>query len=330
MSTCTLVAYAVLSLGLAACSSSDDPEQKTDGGGRTPADGGGTPGDPNVLVGGFQVTLSAPAGERPGATTVVGRVNDGPTPATVVYEQAAAAGACTLFTPRVPFCETPCGGSAACVEDDTCQAYPKARNAGDVKVTGLHTADGATELTISPIASNYQLPAGVTLAYPPCSEGEAIKLEASGGDTGAFTLESKGIAPLELSTDAIPLAKDTAVHLTWTAPGQSGVAKISVKLDISHHGGSKGMITCEAADSGALEIPATLATKLLDLGVAGFPTIVVTRSAVGSATISAGRVDLVVSSAVERGVEIEGLHSCNGPDDCPPEKPTCRPDLLCE
>jgi hypothetical protein len=42
-----------------------------------------------------------------------------------------------------------------------------------------------------------------------------------------------------------------------------------------------------------------------------------------------GRVDLVVSSDVERALEIPGLTSCNGDEDCPDGR-KCRTDLKCE
>jgi hypothetical protein len=67
----------------------------------------------------------------------------------------------------------------------------------------------------------------------------------------------------------------------------------------------------------------------LNLGVAGFPTVVVTRSATGSTTIAPGRVDLVVSSTIERSVEIAGLTSCTADTDCQPGQ-TCQSDLTCK
>ena len=77
-----------------------------------------------------------------------------------------------------------------------------------------------------------------------------------------------------------------------------------------------------------LEIPAALLDSLVALGVAGFPTIVLTRSTVGSAVIAAGRVDLLVFSELEQEVEIPGLVSCTDDADCP-EGETCGSDLRC-
>ena len=69
--------------------------------------------------------------------------------------------------------------------------------------------------------------------------------------------------------------------------------------------------------------------QLLDLGVAGYPSVIVTRSATGTTTIAPGRVDLVVSSMVERPVTIPGLTSCTSDADCTGGQ-TCQSDLTCK
>ncbi|WP_438028613.1 hypothetical protein [Sorangium sp. So ce233] len=298
------------------------------------SDGATGEGDPTRLIGAFQVRSSpaAPAeggAEAPGTTAVLGKIYDGTTPSQIIWELAAEEGSCRLLTPRVPFCNQPCGGSAVCVEDDTCQAYPAAHSAGDVTVLGLNLESGEASFVMKPTANNYQPPAGVKLGYPPADEGQTVRLEASGDYFSAFTVESKGVSPLGLLSDTIHLAPDQDVQLAWAPPGQAGISEIHVKLDISHHGGTKGMIECSAEDTGSLDLPASLVTQLLDLGVAGFPTIIVTRRAVGSTTIPQGRVDLVISSQIERSVVIAGLTSCNDSSQCP-EGQTCQPDLTCQ
>ena len=101
-----------------------------------------------------------------------------------------------------------------------------------------------------------------------------------------------------------------------------------IKLDVSHHGGSKGMIECDVADNGATTIAASLMSSLLSLGVAGYPTIIVTRSTTGSASIEVGRVDLVVSAVVEQAVIIPGQVSCTEDTQCPTGK-KCQSDFVC-
>jgi hypothetical protein len=87
-------------------------------------------------------------------------------------------------------------------------------------------------------------------------------------------------------------------------------------------------LTCATADDGALDIAARLVTELLDLGVSGLPTIVVTRSATGVAVIEPGRVELVLASIVEEPVTVPGLVSCTDDSQCP-EGTTCQDDLAC-
>jgi hypothetical protein len=333
-----------LALAIAGCQPGSESEETTtasetgsqaesDGsGGDDTGTGGG--GDPGLLVGSFQLQLSEPkaaSGDQPatpGTTTLFGKLYDGTTPQTLVWETGTEAGACRLLTPRVPFCSTPCGGSAACVEDETCQDYPTAVSAGEVTVSGVATTGGDTSFVMTPIADNYQPPAGTTLAYPAFAEGDAITLEAAGDMLAGFELEATGVAELQLEADELTLDPTADVQLAWT-PAGTGEPTIAVKLDISHHAGTKGMIECETDDTGSLAIPAALVAELLDLGVAGYPTIIVTRRATGSATTAAGRVDLVVSSQVERAVVIEGLVSCTDAAECP-DGQTCGADLKCQ
>jgi hypothetical protein len=287
-------------------------------------DGGST-----AALGSFTVTMvpamSGGGGTQasPAYTSVLGKVHDGPVPAAVVWTVVEEANGCRLSTPRVPFCSVPCGGAAVCVEGGTCVPQPKAQDLGRVHVTGLGT--GAFDM--EPIAGSYQPSAGVMLPYPPFPEGGVVRMAAPGGALGAFSLESRGIAPLVFDQNPA-LVSGQPLRLTWATPGQPDLSRIEVKLDISHHGADSGTIECDVPDTGTLEIPASQVSKLLGLGVAGFPTIVVTRAATGTAAVRAGVITLRVLSIVERAVEIEGLRSCTGDGECPAGK-KCRSDLTC-
>lgn len=325
-------------VSLTACGSSDSPAGSGGAGGGSSAGAGNTAGssnagaagagDPDKLVGSFLVKLAPKSELAEANATVLGKVYDGPTPANLVWETADTDGDCKLLTPRVPFCSTPCGGSAVCVEDDTCLAYPAAHSVGVVTATGLKTTDGASTFTMSPIANGYQPSGGISLAYPPFAEGDTVKFAAAGGDFAAFELEGKGIAPLTVTSTSLSLKSGEPVALTWTAGGVDS-AKVHVKLDISHHGGTKGQIECETADSGALTVSAALATKLLNLGVAGFPTVIVTRHTIGSTVIAPGRVELEIASVVEQSIAVEGVTSCTEDEECA-DGQTCQDDLTCK
>jgi hypothetical protein len=289
-----------------------------------------TLGDPNVLAGAFVVRLpSVPLGAERANLSVVGKVYDGPTPELIIWEQVAESGACVLRVPRVPLCLAACGGDAACVKDDTCKPYPIPKSVGTVTVSGMRTSAGTTEFSMSPVADNYQPPAGVSLPATAFGEGDAIRFSAAGGGYAPFVLETRGIAALSLDGSSIPVNEGEAVSLSWTPAVDATAARIEVKLDLSHHGGSNGKIECDAPDDGSLEIGADLITQLLALGVAGFPTIIVTRQAVASATIAPGRVDLMLVSEAERSARIVGLESCNKDAECRPPK-RCAADLTCQ
>ncbi len=308
-----------------ACSSSENGEEN----GGAAGDGSGQAED---RVGYFNIQLVPfdPLTGSAASTSMVGQVNDGPTPELTIWELTNEQGGCQLLVPRTPFCDPACGSGSACVEDGQCMAHPQSRSVGTVQLTGLRTEDGASTFAIEPIANNYQPSASIKLQYPPFAEGDPVRLETGGGDYAPFVLQSQGIAALELVGDgAVPLAPDQPVMLQWAPPGQAGIARIQVALNIAHHGGERGKITCDVEDSGSLEIPASLVTELIGLGVSGFPMISITRAAVGHTTIEPGRVELVVFSRVERAVEIPGLTSCTEDAHCPTGQ-TCQLDMRCE
>ena len=234
------------------------------------------------LFGTFQVTLVAPQGTTPGFTSVLGRMYDDPTPSAIIWEEAASSGDCRLLTPRVPFCDPPCGSGAVCVEDGQCQSYPSAISAGTVHVDGLQTLAGETTFSMDPIANNYQPSGGTSLAFPAFSEGDNITFTASGNSSvSAFTMTAKGISPLEVANETIELDGEPVI-LEWTPPEQPELTTISVIFDISYHGGTKGKIECDCQDTGSLEVAASLLEQLKALGISGFPKVEITRRTMGS------------------------------------------------
>ncbi|HKP60200.1 MAG TPA: hypothetical protein VJV78_25925 [Polyangiales bacterium] len=298
-------ARGLVCLWLAACSAAA-PEAAADGG--------------EALNGSFNISLIAPSDADPaGHTALLGKLYDGPTPARIIWELAAEEGDCRLLTPRTPFCEMSCGGSAACVEDGVCQDYPSARSAGRVRVLGVRTTAGALEFSMDPIAGAYQPAGGIKLPYLAFEAGDSLQLQAA-----SFTIRARGIAPLEVGGGELLLEPDRALELSWDAAQATDDSRVQLKLDISHHGGSKGMIECDLPDTGGAQLPAALVTQLLELGIAGFPTIILTRVGLGHA----GDVAFRVESKVERSVTIAGLTSCTRDGDCS-EGAKCRADLTC-
>lgn len=330
-STAPRIAWALAAMLLTACGSSATPADASatetaasDAAGGDASTNDGAASD--AVIGTFQVKLVAPTDAGAGYTSVVGRVQDAPTPAAIVWEQSSTEGDCRLLTPRVPFCATPCGGSAVCVENDVCRPFPTAQVVGAVTVTGVRTSEGATSFVMNPVANTYQ-PVGVMLPFAAFAEGDAIRFEAAGSPwNGAFAVASTGIAPLALTSTPVRIQTGQALELQWTAPRVT-TQRIAVRLDISHHGGTRGKIECDTADDGSLSIGSSLLARLVSLGVAGYPTIVVTRVARGATVIRAGVVELNVSSEIETPVEIPNLRSCTSNTDC--DGGTCRADLTC-
>jgi hypothetical protein len=195
-------------------------------------------------------------------------------------------------------------------------------------VSGLAVTAGDSPFTMKAIASSYQPPTGVTLAYPPFAEGDVVTFSATGDYFPAFSLMAPAVAPLEVPSGDLKLTAGQPLSLSWT-PGTLATATVHVKLDISHHGGSKGQIECDTADDGSLDISAALVQRLLDLGVAGFPAVIISRHSVDSTNLSAGRVELDLSSVVERLVSIDGLTSCHENADCPSGQ-SCQANQACQ
>ncbi|MCK6575048.1 hypothetical protein L6V77_28590 [Myxococcota bacterium] len=295
---------------------------------------GGTGGEPAPdvpVVGAFVLKLVAPVAAQngvpavAGVTMLFGRVNDGPTPVLVEWLPTREAGTCAVYEPTIPFCDPPCGGSAACVHDDTCLDYPQARDVGTVHVDGVRTNAGGTAYDVEPLAKLYQYSDS---PFPGFDEGAPIRLDAEGGETPPFAITAQGVAPLVVPSAEFPMVRGEPLDLNWVAPGVAGVSTVRVRIDISHHGGARGTIECEAPDTGALRIPAEMVDHLLDLGASGFPVVLLSRQNVGSAPVAPGRVTLAVTSDVEVPLQVPGIISCTGDENCPAGQ-ICLPDLRC-
>jgi hypothetical protein len=295
-------------------------------GGDSGATGSAGTGGGDGVVGAFLVSLQSDF--PPPSASVTGAVKSAPTNSLVIWDEAAKDGSCVLQKPRYPFCSTPCGSGNQCVEDDTCKPEPLGKDVGTAKVTGVKTGAGGAEVALTSTTPGSYLSAAA-LAYPPFDEGANVAVNVASGPYGAFTASAKGIAPLVVPDAQITLEKDKPLALTWTAKGASGDSTIHVHLDISHHGGTKGQIECDTADNGSLTIGASLVTQLINLGVAGFPTVRLTRASVGSTKISLGTIEMRAEHHAERAIVVPGHVSCTGDEMCPTGQ-TCQDDLQCK
>ena len=271
-----------LLLPILGCSSSQAKGASTGAGsgGTSAGDAGNLDGSLSPapkLVGAFIVDVVPPvpatatADAVAGHTLVSGRVNSDAQPQREIWKISASEGGCDLLEPSIPVCASSCVDGTICAgEPAECRSYPGVLSVGTVTVSSLSTVAGPATVTLEPSFGTYQL-AGVTLAYPPFVESTLVHLEASGGDAAAFSLESPAIAPLELTgSSELPMESGKPVTLTWVAAGATSQSRIHVVVDISQHGGQTGEIDCDVPDTGSMEIPASLVTRLIALGYRRF------------------------------------------------------------
>jgi hypothetical protein len=314
-----------------------DGDAAGDGDGQRTGDGDGDaqattmPGDPALLIGTFTVELieeDAATGAPPLAS-MVGFVRDAPVIASMLWDFEQEAGDCVLEVPRFPFCDPDCGAGQSCVEDDLCIDEPVGVDVGTVTVSGLSTNEGGADFELMRIGASYQPSRSLDIRYPPADEGAEVRIAAAGGDVAPFEITTRGIAPLDVDAgESVPAEREMPLSLSWQPPGANASSTARAVVDVSHHGGSRGRIVCELDDAGALEIDAALVTALLDLGTAGFPTVKLTRRAVGSTVIEHGRVELSVEQSIELPLSIPGLVSCTDSAECP-DGQSCQSTRKC-
>ena len=286
-----------------------------------------------MRIGGFTVRLVPATDDNEAYAVLEGAISKGPAAEDAKLELRDQTPECELWVPKSepPLCDPDCGVGTTCVEGGVCQPDPEPARVGTATVTGLQTTAGTAPFTVEPRAPkyDYQLTASTSLAYPPCAEGDPVGVALAGGDVAAFEVTTTCIALLTVEGEPIPLNRDQPVQVQWNAPAVNTTARIEIEIDISHHGGAKGLLKCEVPDTGSFQVPATLATQLLDLGYSGWPTIIVRRRARGSAVTSLGRVDLDIVHMSELDLQIEGLVSCFDDDPCIPLGQTCQQDKRC-
>lgn len=235
------------------------------------------------------------------------------------FKPTKEVGACKLLEPNYVLCDAPkCTNSETCVATDRCQTNPAPTTLGDLTVKGLKLKDGGgTEFTLSPVGTSYQAAGATAVDYPPCTVGQEISVSGGAEAATKFSVKSSCIDTLVVpnATTEVPFEAGKAAQFSWTAAA-GGNSRVTVRIDISHHGGLKGLIVCDAPDTGSLQVDASLVTGLIGLGTAGFPVARVTRTALGTAPAGSGAVTLNVFSWVELSLAIPGVKSCSSDAEC--------------
>jgi hypothetical protein len=322
-------------LGLLGCGSGGDDGGSGGSAGGGAAGGAGGAGGTTVPVGPvangkFEIRYVTGATAASSYAEIGGFMYDGLQADLVIWDKKKTEGECSLYTPRTPFCDA-CESGQVCVDTNVCRTPPSTQDVGAVTLTGLNPPSGANPLALTPITNvaGTTYLCAETLPMPPCTEGTAVRLDAAGkGDYPPFSVQAQCIAPLVVTNPAITLESGKAFTLTWTPSGVAS-SRITVFLDLSHHGGSKGRVLCDTADTGSLQIPGALLESLMALGVTGYPRALITRVLTGTTPVGSGQAELKLYSDRDYIAEIPGLVSCQDDSECPAPQ-TCQvPGQMC-
>jgi hypothetical protein len=282
--------------------------------GSATATGGATATGPGVWAV-LNVNMIPAAGESEAYATAEGFGKDS-APLPELFKTTATSGACKLLEPTYPLCDPKCADGNTCIGEDQCAHTPAAVDMGSLVFGGLALKSGSGDLTVAPINKTYQ---DSSLAYPPCGPGKDVSVSGGADASTKFTLKAQCIDPIEITgADPLPFKPGEAAQITWKAPTVTLTnSRMLVRIDISHHGGLKGLIVCDTADTGSVSVDGQLISKLVQLGTAGFPVAKLTRVSTGTGAAGAGTATLTVQSAKERDLEIPGVVSCTTEKPCP-------------
>jgi len=285
------------------------------------AGGGSTDGtacDSDDRLGGFIVQYTE------SSTMVGGSVYDAVTPM-LVWEETAREGDCAIQRRPTLFCDPQCITPQTCGRDGVCIASPEKQSVGTVSLSGL---SAAVEIVPDEVTNNYYFLGSIP--DPGLTPSSTIGLTAAGGYFPAFELSAPGIEALSVTTSALTVSGDAPVTVEWT-PAADPVGRVRVILNLSSHGTDTIQLECDVADTGSVEIPASLLSELIALEVAGYPRLTVIRESADSTAVSTGCIDLLVQSTVVLegdAVQIAGVTYCTSADDCPSGE-ACLDNLTC-
>ncbi len=344
---CSLSVAATVTIFLAAgCGSSDSSSDSEAGGtggngaatGGSNAGGAGTSGgaDPSggeATGGGSTDGMACGSETRLGgfivqytesSTMVGGSVYDAVTPM-LVWEETAREGDCAIQRRPTLFCDPQCITPQTCGNDGVCIASPEKQSIGTVSLSGL---SAAVEITPDDVTNNYYFLGSIP--DPGLTPSSTIGLSAAGGYFPAFELSAPGIEALAVTTAALTVSGDAPATIEWT-PAADPVGQVRVILNLSSHGTDTIQLECDVADTGSVEIPASLLSQLIALEVAGYPRLTVIRESADSTAVASGCIDLLVQSTVVLEgdvVQIAGVTYCTSVDDCASGE-DCLENLTC-
>ncbi len=255
-------------------------------------------------------------------TNISGAVSTGVKPIGVP-EVLAREGSCSLLGQRSLFCDPGCSLTETCGFDETCIEAPLKQSAGIITLDGLKIP-----ASIEPNGITFDYGKKITDPFPAFDDGTRITLTAEGGDYEPFTLTGFGPKQIVSNSPEVMVDRDTPVSVQWT-PDNRDETQIRLNLTLNVHGATTGWIVCDAPDTGSFEIPASLVTQLIDLGLSGFPKIDLIRHSIDTTTIAEGCVEFTIYSLFKLDVQVAGMVSCKNDSDCDTGQ-VCNAELVCE
>jgi hypothetical protein len=280
----------------------------------------------DTRVGLLTLKLVPPEGASTGYSEFSGVVSDKVMPSDV-WVETKKEGDCRLITGPKLTCAPTCKVGEVCLGNNQCTSAPAGQDVGTITLTGL-----LSPLTATP-TSGKQYYKPITGAFPPATPGAEVTLNASGGTYPAFSLRAGAIDPLEVPPGQITLDTTKPLTFSWTAPSVAGSSRVVLSLDLAHHGNVAAKLVCDVADTGSATVPVSMLTALAAEGIAGFPSVAITRLSVTSTTLAPGCVQFAAASSVNRELVLPGLTSCGCPmDTCEPctAAQVCQADYTCK
>jgi len=314
-------ATTLIVLGLLACGDKATGTDSGDGSGNTDGDTDGD-GDTDAGLDPDTVPLRGACDQdvRLGVFTVdsnedyasvAGSVADGVVPTDILTELLTE-GDCTIWRRENPFCDPGCDPGYTCSLDGACVPYPANQAVGTVTIDGL-LAEVSME-PVEPGATYFD----TSLPNPPWAPGGVATLQSGGGAHAPFTLH--GVTPEGMQiTDAMwQLVPGEALDVQWS-PAPEGVrTEVQLALRIDQHGLTPSTLRCTFADTGSGVVPASVLDALIDVGLTGFPSGILTRQSVDSTDLDGGGcAELRLQSSQLAEVGIEGYTPCRRDEDCP-------------
>ena len=263
-------------------------------------------------------------GDESDYTKFYGTIYESVTPASVP-ELLMDEGQCVLVGPRNPFCDPGCTGGEECGLDGACHPKPLKKSVGTVTVTGM---DVAVSLSPRPIILEYSQQ--FSDPFPGFTANSTLTMVAEGDELDGFTLETNGVELLTSELSLLSIESGVPALVKWDPPTHpSDGDYVHLELNVNTHGALLGWVECAVSDTGSFEIPESLVSKMITLGMSGFPKLVISRRNSNLTSLSEGCVEFTTKSDLTVDVEIPGLNSCKGNADCA-DGETCSAELVCE